>query len=362
MWPAGAPTYRRGMTGFQLDAGARLALDVALGTAGACGDDRCGTADLLFGIVAPAEADRAELLALFALDSLRVERAVGTVRGVEPVERGRVFRDPPLTPRAQIALDSPSRSGSERRTVFDVLAVSLQDPRSGAATVLRRLGVKVGEVRRLAELGASDLARAEVDDLIQALDRRGERHLAWWGPSIDGTVARVGLPNDRALVVARSETAVASIENVVAGPDGFGFSLNLVSCGDWMLSPVWAPPEDLVPGLGVSHRLDPDVVTCDLRFSDGTLLSNRYPSSRWRSDPPERGALVPLGTRSVVDDRNDRRLPARRSDTAEWWVWPLPPPGEVTFVIEWRSEALRGSAALDTEAITRPATALRHRT
>ena len=47
-------TYVFLMTGLQLDAGARMALDVALGTAGAMGDERCGTEYLLFGAVATA--------------------------------------------------------------------------------------------------------------------------------------------------------------------------------------------------------------------------------------------------------------------------------------------------------------------
>ena len=349
------------MTGFQLDAGARLALDVALGTAGAMGDEQCGTEYLLFGLVATAQRELAELMELFALDTLRVERAIGMIRGDRRIVEDVPLHDPPLTPRAQIAIDAPSLSGGDRRTAFDLLVAILHDPRSGAATALRRLGVKVGEVRRLAELGAAGLARDEVEDLISALDRRTDRHLSWWGPTADGPVARVDLPNNRPVVVARSETAVASLEGLVAGPDGFGFTIRLVSCDDWMLPPTWEPAESLLPGLGATHRLDPDVVTIDLRFADGSLLSNRVPDARFRSDPPTQGTLVKLGTRSVVDDRNDRRAAARRSETCEWWAWPLPPPGDVTLLVEWRSEALRGTITLAAADITSRAVALRER-
>lgn len=331
------------MTGPQLDAGARLALDVALGTAGAMGDERCGTEYLLFGVVATAQGGVAEMLELFALDTLRVERAVRTIRGDRgDIEPGPVD-DPPLSPRAQVAVHSQSRSGAERRNSFDLLVGMVQDPRSGAATVLRHLGVRIGEVRRLAELGAARLGDDEVKGLIDALDRRSGGHMPWWGPVADAPAARVALPNSRPLVVARSESAVVSLDGVVAGAQGFGFTLAVVSCGAWLLPPAWDPPEDLLPGFGSTHRVDPDVVTIDVRYDDGTLISNRRPESRWSAEPPDAGALVKLGTRTVVDDRNDRRAPARRSETSEWWVWPLPPPGLVTVLVEWRAEALRGS-------------------
>lgn len=324
-----------------------MALDVALGTAGAMGDERCGTEYLLFGVVATAQGDLAEMLRLFALDTLRVERAIRTIRGDRhDIEPGPVD-DPPLSPRAQVALHTATHSGGERRSSFDLLVGMVQDPRSGAATVLRHLGVRVGEVRRLAELGAARLGEHEVQGLIEALDRRSTPHMPWWGPAADAPVARIALPNRRALVVARSASAVASLDGLVAGPDGFGFTLTIVSCDDWLLPPVWEPPEDLLPGFGVAHRVDPDVVTVDLRYHDGILVSNRRPELRWRSDPPEQGALVKLGTRSLVDDRNDRRSSARRSETSDWWAWPLPPAGPVTVLVEWRAESLRGSIDID---------------
>ena len=66
-----------------------------------------------------------------------------------------------------------------------------------------------------------------------------------------------------------------------------------------------------------------------------------------------------LGTRSIIDDRNDRRVAARRSETAEWWAWPLPVEGSVSILIEWRAEALRGSVTLDPADIAGAASSLR---
>lgn len=347
------------MTGLRLDAGARMALDVALGTASAMGDERCGTEYLLFGAVATASGDMAELCELFALDTARLERAIVAIRGhrFEPVAEGHA--DPPLSPRAELTLHGPSLSGGDRRSVFDVLLGCMGDPRSGAATVLRHLGVRLGEIRRLVELGAARLDRHEVENLISALDRRDDSHHSWWGPDADAGVARIGLPNRRPQLIGRSETAELTLDAVVAGPDGFGLTITVTSLGDWVLPPVWESIEYLSPGVGAEHRLAPEVVTIDLRYPDGTHVSNRDGNHRWRSDMPMPGALVRLGTRRTVEDRNDRRRPVRHVETTEWWVWPLPIEGVVGLEVGWPAEAVSGAVDLDGAAIAGRAAALR---
>ncbi len=349
------------MSGFQLDAGARLALDVALGTAGAMGDERCGTEYLLFGLVATASGEMAELAELFALNTLRVERGVKTLRDHRCSVDGERNDDPPLSTRAEIVLYSRPLSGSERLSPFDVLVAALADPRSGAATTLRNLGVRIGEIRRLAELGAARLNQHEVESLISALDRRTTVHNPWWGPAADAPVARVALPDSRPLVFGRSETAIATLDGLVTGPDGFGLTITITSSDDWLLPPRWEPEESLIPGFGSVHRSVPDVVTIDLRYSDDRVVSNRMPSSRWRLDAPLPGAMVRLGTRSVVDERNDRRLAALRSETSEWWVWPLPSERTLSVGIEWAAEALGGVVDLTADDINSRAASLRAR-
>lgn len=352
MSPSGTAPYGAVMTGLHLDAGARLVLDVALGTAGAMGDDHCGTEHLLFGVVATARGDMAELIELFALDTLRVERALNEVKSRDRTDWVDEHHDPPLTPRAEMAVSGHSWSGDDEISRFDVLVALLEDPRSGAAMVLRQLGVRVGDVRRLAELGAARLEPSEVEGLIASLDRRDERHRPWWGPSPDGPVAAVTLADRTPIELARSESAVASLDGVVTGSTGFGFTIAVTSRRDWVLPPRWEPTEMLVPGLGAEHRVEPELVTIDLRYADGTLLTNRTPGVRWRSDPPTHGALVRLGGRTVVDERNDRRVAPRRSVTSDWWAWPLPTEGEVSVLVEWKAEAMGGSVVLDAAAIT----------
>ncbi|MEM7141246.1 MAG: hypothetical protein AAF548_09460 [Actinomycetota bacterium] len=346
------------MSSLQLDAGARMALDVALGTAGAMGDERCGTEYLLFGAVATATGDMSELCELFALDTARLERSISALRGHHFAPDPDGHLDPPLSPRAELACHGKSLSGGERRSAFDLVLGCLNDPRSGAATCLRHLGVRLGEIRRLVELGAARLDKNEVASLISALDRRHDAHYSWWGPRPDAPVARIGVI-ETPVLVARSQTAELMLETVVAGPDGFGLTLSVNSLGSWVLPPTWESIEYLSPGVGAEHRLVPEVITVDLTYSDGTVVSNRVGNPRWRQDMPTPGALVRLGTRKTIEDRNDRRRTVRHTETTEWWAWPVPVTGEVRLDVSWPAEAIDGSVVLDGTEIAARATALR---
>lgn len=348
------------MSGFVLEPEARLALDVALGTAGASGDEHCGTEHLLFGVIATATGEVAEFGQLFALDTMRVERGLRGLRLHHCHPDNITDEDPPLSRRAQLALTSTPLSKAGGLTTFDMLVAVMHDPRSGAAAVLRSLGVRLGEIRRLARLGAAKLDCGEVDDLMAALDRRTADHFPWWGPDEqDGSLARVSLGPSARRLVARSDTAVATLDGVVVGPNGFGLTVTITSCDDWVLPPQWEPAEEFVVGAGSIHRASPDVVTIDLRDGAEVVISNRGPQPRWRADEPVPGSMVRLGTRSVVDERNDRRTPARRAETSEWWIWPLPRTDRLELWFGWPAEALQGVIDIDASEITSLAEALR---
>jgi len=346
------------MSGFELEAEARVAVDVALSTAATMGDERCGTEHLLFGLVATAGQELGNLTELFVLDKTRVERAVEVLRHEWCVPLDGPVPNPPLSTRAELALYVKPSSG-EPANVFDVLLGCLGDPRSGASSVLRHLGVKPGEVRRLAELGAARLSSAEVERLVGALDRRSDHHYGWWGPTADAGVAEVGLDAGPSVVLATSDSAMLTLERVVAGDDGFGITLVLSSTDNWLLPPRWEPAEHLIPGFGSSHEISPDVVTIDMAYDDGTIISNREPEPRFRRDAPTDGSLTLLSTRRVIENRRDRRVPEQRVDSSDWWAWPIPPSGIVTIAVNWGAEAIHGVIELDATAIRGSAEALR---
>ncbi|HEX7096747.1 MAG TPA: Clp protease N-terminal domain-containing protein, partial [Acidimicrobiales bacterium] len=153
-----------------LDDAARLALDVALGTAAALGDHLCGTEYILLGIFATARGEMAEVGELFVLDELRIERAIHKIR--EGHFSGEYDGDPPLSPRARAAARTRRHDGSGPTGVFELLAGILADDRSGACEVLRELGVRPEEVRRLAAYGTRHLTKEEAAALLELLDRR----------------------------------------------------------------------------------------------------------------------------------------------------------------------------------------------
>lgn len=334
------------MSEFLLDSGAQMALDVALGAAGAMGDERCGTEHLLFGIVATRRGDMAKLAEFFALDTLRVERSIRAIRAERSPVSQHLYEDPQMSERLVRALGGPVLARKELRSSFELLEGVLADPRSGAAQVLRHLGVRIGEVRRLAELGSARLGPREVEDLVAALDRRTNHHLPWWGPRADAPAVRVSLPEGRPVQIARNRSTTATLDALVAGPDGFGLTLSLSSRRPWLLPPLWEAREALVPGTGATHRVEPDIVLVQLRFPDGSSISNQPPGPRWTAEAPA-AALVRLGHRLEVDRRNDRRIPERRHDTCDWWVWPLPERGDLILDLVWRAEAVRGSVRID---------------
>ncbi len=332
-----------------LDDAAQSALTVALETAGAIGDDQCGTEYLLYGIMATATGDTAELADLFALDALRIERGIHVLRahrfslehdGVGPT---------PLTDRANRALRTPRADDAEGSTgVFEILHGLLEDESSGACQVLRELGVRPTEMRRLVAYGTRHMTKEELDELLETLDRRTADHRPWWGPRPGETLETLNFPDQGGAVqLAASESAVARLPTVAVTPEGFGLTVTIESLRPWLLPPVLQPVEVLVPGQAPELVDGPELFSLELHFSDGTFVSNRSIWPRWTQDRPDRPVLVSVGTRTEIVDMNDRRRSEHRLVTSDWWVWPLPPEGPIELRVSWSAESLFGSASFD---------------
>lgn len=342
-----------------LDDAARLALDVALGTAAALGDSQCGTEYLLFGIFATARGEMAEVGELFVLHELRIERAIqklrdGNFNGAE------YDGDPPLSRRACVASRSKRFDGTGPTGVFEMLSGALEDDASGACAALRELGVRPEEVRRLAAYGTRHLSKDEAALLLEMLDRRAAgRQRPWWGPMPDSRIVPLRAGRWEILEVARSASAVAHIDGLAVTSDGFGLSLRVESLRQWVLPPVFEPSETLVPGGSPLHRVGPEMFRVELTFADGERVTNRAPVSRWRNEQPPTPVLVPLSSRTELTKNNDRRRTEHRVITTQWWVWPLPAPGTVEVRVDWPAEVLSGTATFDAGSLLETASTLR---
>jgi hypothetical protein len=71
-----------------------------------------------------------------------------------------------------------------------------------------------------------------------------------------------------------------------------------------------------------------------VRFADGRAATNLARRPDWRSDEPGGPVLMEMGGGS-----DGRRVDLRL------WVWPLPPPGPVTFACEWPAFGVPESTA-----------------
>ena len=334
-----------------LDQRARLALDVAIGTAGASGDPQCGTEHLLFGLIATADKEMGELSDLFALNTLRIERGLrelAPASAVGPLTGSR----PGLSTRAQRALTNPHRDGDSLVAPFDVLYEILGDEGSGASQVLRALGVRIDEVRRLAGYGMRRLSPEQIESVITSLNRRSDaNHRPWWGPSAEEQLTTMAPTPDGPLELARSRTTIVTLRTVAGGQDGFGFTLCLESTEPWLLDPVLVPGELLVPGQGSKALLGPDLVRVELTFADGSVVDNRAPVARYERERPFGGRLVLLGHRREVTKLNDRRHPLRQLVIADWWVHPRPAAGTIQFRVDWPAESVSGLGSFDARAL-----------
>ncbi|MGI9606495.1 MAG: Clp protease N-terminal domain-containing protein [Acidimicrobiales bacterium] len=340
---------------FSLDDHARLALDVARHAALANGDSYCGTEYLLYGVIATARGEISELVELFALNTLRVDRAIERIMERRQLEGRLAPGEPTLSERAVRALHTPRLDGQGPTGVFELLHGLLSDAESGACSVARDLGVQPSEALRLVAYGMRHLSRDEIDDLLDKLDRRDQPHRPWWGPDPETPLVPYRRATDAPLTLATSDSAVVELTGVGTDGVGVGFTMTVRSKRSWVLPPVFVPEEALVPGVGSSFSSGPDFFLLQFVLADGTVLDNRSAGNRYVADIPEGARLVPLGQREQRTVLNDRRRHDQHAVTTDWWVWPLPKSGVVELRVDWPAESVSGIWSFDATGLAHSA-------
>jgi hypothetical protein len=339
---------------FNLDEATQLALDVAQHAALANGDGHCGTEYLLYGLVATARGDLVELADLFALNVLRVDRAVERLLEDRELNGTSSSGPPVLSLRARDALATPRLDGLGPTGPFELLHGLLNDDGSGACRVVRDLGVNPDEIRRLVGYGIRHLSKAEVDDLIATLDRRKTSHQSWWGPNPNSRMRP--LPSsgtNGAGQIAVSDSAVVELTEVQTDGHGFGFGLAVSSLRDWVLPPTFVPHEALIPGEGARYSDGPDFFMVQVVLPDGTTLDNRRVESRFVATAPTSPRLIQLGQRDERIATNDRRTPDQHVVSIDWWAHPVPTTGVVEVRVDWPAESIFGVGSFDCSLLQR---------
>jgi hypothetical protein len=158
----------------------------------------------------------------------------------------------------------------------------------------------------------------------------------WRGPPGEsvGGVVRVEQ------VVGRSEKAAIYLTSLIAYPIGFELTTEVVTKPgvDFLAFEMMHPR---------AHRSsngepDPELLRIGISFSDDRKATN-LAFKRDATDPdPQRDLLLMPGGGGSGGHYSHQ----------DYWVWPLPPPGPVTFVCEWPALEIAESAIeLDGELI-----------
>lgn len=145
----------------------------------------------------------------------------------------------------------------------------------------------------------------------------------WFGPPAGTLPGVVALE----LVLAQTATVAVYIARLQGYPTGFGFDLVTVA------APGQADELDMDAALfGHRHRrgrpetleaIDPERLRLGVQFSDGAKATN-VSGFHHRQDPPTGPVLHAGGGGGGGGDWHQ-----------DQWVWPLPPPGTLSFVCEW---------------------------
>ena len=127
-------------------------------------------------------------------------------------------------------------------------------------------------------------------------------------------------------VLARTEDVLLVADRFLVYPNGIVFTLLLMRREDFD-DHGHVPWEVFRRGKGVG--LPDDFIRIGMLFSDGskwTNLTDRHPYGEEEVEGP------------VVMGRSGGG--GGRMWEMSYWVWPLPPPGELTFVVSWPAEGV----------------------
>jgi hypothetical protein len=144
----------------------------------------------------------------------------------------------------------------------------------------------------------------------------------WWAPplrTLPGLVAET-------IVLAHTDRVAVAVSHVAAYPVGFSFALQTVPRRHGPRA--WGDIDFMGWGHGVdaSGRLPDDLLRFGVEFADGgRATSLDILARRERSEAPPAGPVL----WHIGGGGGGGRW------SHDVWVWPLPPPGRLTFACEW---------------------------
>jgi hypothetical protein len=191
----------------------------------------------------------------------------------------------------------------------------------------------------------------------------GWRPPLWDRPS----EALLGAPVGAVLLLAKTEQVAIAIDNIHAYPNGFGFSLAILS------NPMMARDPSAPGPMGFGHPLGHRGPRIGFEFSDGSRAQEGGPSPlgfpsgvvstemlvAQSASEPQNGLLNPFGFRTGADGMPTEPVLMSRGGGGSgerfemrMWCYPLPPLGRMTIFVEWADQGIDETAVpFDAETI-----------
>jgi hypothetical protein len=140
------------------------------------------------------------------------------------------------------------------------------------------------------------------------------------------------------LLVARSHVAAVYLSRLVAYPTGFKLTINTLASSANSLGLDAFEPLGLHMRRSEGGEIPPELLRFGVQYSDGRKETT---FGRWHGGGMSRTMFAFSGEDDAPDPSTQIILTSRGGGGGaldadqNYWVWPLPPPGQVTFACEW---------------------------
>lgn len=137
-------------------------------------------------------------------------------------------------------------------------------------------------------------------------------------------------------MLAQNDKAAVCVSRLAAYPTGFEFDLVVMVVPgqrEFDLDPLMLRRQLLAHRRGEQQEIPPELLRVGVQFSDGSKATNTG-GYGYDQDPPPGPVMHQRGGGG-----------GGGSWRQTYWIWPLPPPGQLSFVCEWPVAGLALSRA-----------------